>query len=394
MRKTQKIVATALCAAMAATMCVAVPATAAFAADGATGAAAADEETTPLVDEMHSEPDQFYTGEEVKPYSGTWNAKGDWGKLKEGVDYAVTYENNTKIGTATATITGIGKYSGTITKTFKIIEFYINVSYTNADGKEISLGTLDKAKVDELLKSSKDNTKAVDYMYGSTGKYTVMHVPAKSYLTYDSIMRAVGVSSWKTASGVGTDNFAGDPITFERNSQGKFFRATTKSGINTEGAVNVPAAITFANSSASVETTASEAAAQAAEKEATKEVKLAVGGLDEEAQSGTVAGKLFAGSVCKFVISDYVMLKDNPVKVAKSKVSVAKGKSAAVKVSKAKGTVTVKSSKKSVAKVSYSKKTGKVTIKGAKKGKATITISAAGDKTYKAGSVVIKVTVK
>jgi len=40
--------------------------------------------------------------------------------LTEGTDFTVAYSNNVKVGTATATITGIGKYTGTITKTFVI----------------------------------------------------------------------------------------------------------------------------------------------------------------------------------------------------------------------------------------------------------------------------------
>ena len=397
MRKSKKIVATALSAAMAAPMCVAVPATAAFAEDG--GGVIADQGTEEAIpfDEstMHSEPDQFYTGKEIKPYSETWNAKGSWEKLTEGVDYTVKYDNNVKKGsTATATITGIGKYSGTIIKTFKIIEFYINVSYVDAEGKETSLGTLDKTKVDQLVKESVDNTESRNYMYGSAGKYTVMYVPAKSYLTYNSIMRAVGVSSWKSASGVGTDNFAGSPITYEMNSEGKFFPATTKAGISAEGAYNVPAAITFANSTVSLEDTAAQAAEAAAKKDVTEEVKLAVGGIDENVESNTIMGKLFAGSVYKFIISDYTMLKANTLKVGKAKVTVKKGKKATVKVKKAKGAVSVASSAKKIAKATYSKKTGKVTIKALKKGKATITVTAAGNSTYKAGSKTIKVTVK
>ena len=35
-------------------------------------------------------------------------------------DYTVTYKNNTKVGTATVVIKGIGNYKGTITKSFKI----------------------------------------------------------------------------------------------------------------------------------------------------------------------------------------------------------------------------------------------------------------------------------
>lgn len=40
--------------------------------------------------------------------------------LVQNTDYTVNYSNNTNAGTATVSITGIGKYSGTITKTFTI----------------------------------------------------------------------------------------------------------------------------------------------------------------------------------------------------------------------------------------------------------------------------------
>ncbi len=84
----------------------------------------------------------------------------------------------------------------------------------------------------------------------------------------------------------------------------------------------------------------------------------------------------------------------NTIKVAKTKVKIKKGKKTTVKVTKAKGKVTVTSSKKKVAKATYSKKTGKVTIKGVKKGSAKITVTAAGNDDFKAGKKVIKVTVK
>lgn len=41
-------------------------------------------------------------------------------KLKNGTDYKVTYSNNVNPGTAKVTVTGIGNYTGSITKTFKI----------------------------------------------------------------------------------------------------------------------------------------------------------------------------------------------------------------------------------------------------------------------------------
>ena len=41
--------------------------------------------------------------------------------LKNGTDYVVIYDNNINMGTATATVYGIDKYKGKITKTFKIL---------------------------------------------------------------------------------------------------------------------------------------------------------------------------------------------------------------------------------------------------------------------------------
>ncbi len=62
-------------------------------------------------------PAQNYTGEAVTPsLTVTYGSN----ILREGVDYTVTYKNNTKEGTATAEIKGIGNYSGTAKATFRI----------------------------------------------------------------------------------------------------------------------------------------------------------------------------------------------------------------------------------------------------------------------------------
>ena len=58
-----------------------------------------------------------YTGKTLKPslsvkYAGT--------KMKSNRDYKISYSNNVKAGTAKVKITGIGKISGSVTKTFKI----------------------------------------------------------------------------------------------------------------------------------------------------------------------------------------------------------------------------------------------------------------------------------
>lgn len=67
---------------------------------------------------VSSVSNQTYTGKAIKPKVKL--TKGI-SALVQGTDYTVSYKNNTNIGVATITITGKGKYSGTITKSFKIL---------------------------------------------------------------------------------------------------------------------------------------------------------------------------------------------------------------------------------------------------------------------------------
>lgn len=62
-----------------------------------------------------------YTGEPVTPTVTVKTLNGT--KLKKDTNYTLTYENNTEIGTASVTVTGIGKYSGTVTLQFDISEY-------------------------------------------------------------------------------------------------------------------------------------------------------------------------------------------------------------------------------------------------------------------------------
>ena len=60
-----------------------------------------------------------YTGNEIKP---TIYIVDGSSKLIENKDYTVSYSNNTVVGTANVLITGIGNYTGSVSKTFEIIE--------------------------------------------------------------------------------------------------------------------------------------------------------------------------------------------------------------------------------------------------------------------------------
>ncbi len=67
-------------------------------------------------------PDQYYTGKEIEPVIPNPKYSGETLVLVRGTDYDVEYHNNVEIGTATMTVTFKGNYTGTVTKTFKIVE--------------------------------------------------------------------------------------------------------------------------------------------------------------------------------------------------------------------------------------------------------------------------------
>lgn len=60
---------------------------------------------------------QKYTGSEIEPEVKIYNGSK---RMVEGVDYTVEYSNNTAVGKATVTITGMGDYEGVRTATFNI----------------------------------------------------------------------------------------------------------------------------------------------------------------------------------------------------------------------------------------------------------------------------------
>ena len=64
--------------------------------------------------------EQGYTGSAIKP---TPTVKLGSMTLKKDTDYALSYKANTKVGTATVTVTGKGNYTGTKSATFRIVDW-------------------------------------------------------------------------------------------------------------------------------------------------------------------------------------------------------------------------------------------------------------------------------
>jgi hypothetical protein len=76
--------------------------------------------------------------------------------LAEGIDYLISYTNNTNAGTATVTVTGIGNYFGTLTETFEIVPKPITVTPVMGQGK--AYGTNDPI----LLYTIQDGTRGIE----------------------------------------------------------------------------------------------------------------------------------------------------------------------------------------------------------------------------------------
>ena len=62
-------------------------------------------------------PEYGKTGSPITPVT-----IGDAVKLVEGTDYSIAYTDNTNPGTASYTISGLGRFFGTAVGTFRIIE--------------------------------------------------------------------------------------------------------------------------------------------------------------------------------------------------------------------------------------------------------------------------------
>lgn len=83
---------------------------------------------------------QVYIGRKIRPKMDiTWNGEA----LTKDVDYVLSYGDNTELGEGSVTVTGIGNYEGTVTKTFDIVKVNVEdltVEYEDTwvyTGKEI-----------------------------------------------------------------------------------------------------------------------------------------------------------------------------------------------------------------------------------------------------------------
>lgn len=102
--------------------------------------------------------------------------------LRAGTDYTVAYKNNIKIGTATATVTGTGKYKGSISARFKINPAKARIRKARAGKRKITLrlaavkGGVRYQISYKLKKAGKWHKKT-----SKTTKYTIRKLKSRKY---------------------------------------------------------------------------------------------------------------------------------------------------------------------------------------------------------------------
>lgn len=119
--------------------------------------------------------DMMYTGESIRP---ELTVEIDGVTLEKNIDYTVSYSNNTNIGTATVSITGLGNYTGTINKNFSILPVPVSSIKLNKTAQTIVAGKT--AILTATISPSNATNKKVTWSSSNT---EVVTVSAKGVVT-------------------------------------------------------------------------------------------------------------------------------------------------------------------------------------------------------------------
>ena len=138
-----------------------------------------------------------YSGKAIKP---ELTVKLAGITLTKDTDYTVKYSNNTKVGTAKVTLTGKGKYKGTLTKTYKInpqptelTKLTVGSKSFKAYWKKVTTQTTGYQIQYSTYKDLK-NAKTVTITSNKTGARTIKNLKAKKNYF-------VRIRTYKTVSG-------------------------------------------------------------------------------------------------------------------------------------------------------------------------------------------------
>lgn len=130
----------------------------------------------------------YYTGSEIEPGVMSVQLKGV--KLSAGKDYEVSYSDNVNAGTAHCVITGIGKYSGSVSKPFTIHPLYLTDAVINDIPDQKWTGSAIEPDVTVSL-NNKELIKDIDY----TLNYQYNVDPGRAIVTVNGIGNYAGGKS-------------------------------------------------------------------------------------------------------------------------------------------------------------------------------------------------------
>jgi hypothetical protein len=143
-------------------------------------------------------PDKAYTGKQIKPIP---TLKINGVTLKNGTDFILGYAGHTKIGEATITITGQGKYAGTKTVSFKIVPKKTSVSKVTVGKNQLKVTWKKVSAAQKITKYE------VRYKIKGAKKWQTKTASAKSAnLTIKKLQKGktyqIQIRSYKTVSKV------------------------------------------------------------------------------------------------------------------------------------------------------------------------------------------------
>ena len=309
-----------------------------------------------------------YNGSEQKP-SATVTYQGK--TLQQGTDYTLDYSNNVNVGEATATVTGTGKYMGSVTLKFKINQAAPTLKFASTSMQKT---TLDAPFTNTLTKKT-DGT--ITFKSSDAGVATVDETSG------EVTIKGIGTTTITVTATAGTNYKAGSASYTLEVVNGIIDIADCDFALN-------PASYTYNGSARKPAVTVTY---QGKELAAGTDYNVAY---SKNVNAGTA-------SVTVTGINGYTGNKVLTFKINKANPTLKFASTAVTKndldkpftnklSKKTDGTVTYKSSNTKVATVNS--KTGEVTIKGV--GTTTVTAAAAAGKNYKAKSIsyTLKVTKK
>ena len=149
---------------------------------------------------------QVYTGKALKPAVKVVLKDKT---LRKGTDYTVSYKNNKAIGTATVTVKGMGNYTGTAKKTFKINPKAVSgLKLTAGKGRltaswKKSAGGVGGYQLQYALKKNFSGAKKVNVFKASTLKCTLKKLKSGKiyYVRIRAFKKISKTTYWSAWSG-------------------------------------------------------------------------------------------------------------------------------------------------------------------------------------------------